>query len=249
MSEDHMTHLCPQTGLDERKCANCGEGHPANSPTCRFALRRNLLNGFAVLVKRGIDYHSSANAEMQSIEAASAVVNMTGGVPLKITPGYVRCGAWLQEAGLEIFLDCSGPLIVAGDYNSKHQALVTTAILLNNFALTTGLKAKKNLFRADFTNIRGVASNINAVYQHLQTEKPHILSLMETQVGSSTMDSLFRYPGYEIYTRFRRRFGVCVYVNAGLACHREEELEPEGFDIIWLKISLRNHSKFICRRL
>nr|CAI5837636.1 unnamed protein product [Callosobruchus analis] len=37
-ASDHMTHLCPQTGLEERKCANCGEGHPANSPTCRFAL-------------------------------------------------------------------------------------------------------------------------------------------------------------------------------------------------------------------
>nr|CAI5833254.1 unnamed protein product [Callosobruchus analis] len=33
-ASDHMTHLCPQTGLEERKCANCGEGHPANSPTC-----------------------------------------------------------------------------------------------------------------------------------------------------------------------------------------------------------------------
>nr|CAI5833153.1 unnamed protein product [Callosobruchus analis] len=98
----------------------------------------------------------------------------------------------------------------------------------------------------DFTNVRGLASNINAVHQHLQAEKPHILALMETQVGSSTLDNLFKYPGYEIYTRFRRRFGVCVYVKAGLSCHREEELEPEGFDIIWLKISFRNHSKFIC---
>nr|CAI5852509.1 unnamed protein product [Callosobruchus analis] len=24
-ASDHMTHLCPQTGLEERKCANCGE--------------------------------------------------------------------------------------------------------------------------------------------------------------------------------------------------------------------------------
>nr|CAI5833873.1 unnamed protein product [Callosobruchus analis] len=33
-----MTNVCPQTRLEERKCANCGEGHPANSPTCSFAL-------------------------------------------------------------------------------------------------------------------------------------------------------------------------------------------------------------------
>ncbi|VEN46495.1 unnamed protein product [Callosobruchus maculatus] len=40
--------------------------------------------GLAVLVKR-IDYHRSSNAEMQSIEAASVVINMAGGIPLKIT--------------------------------------------------------------------------------------------------------------------------------------------------------------------
>nr|CAI5846049.1 unnamed protein product [Callosobruchus analis] len=41
-ASDHMTHLCPQTGLEERKCVNCGDGHPANGPICRFAPRRNL---------------------------------------------------------------------------------------------------------------------------------------------------------------------------------------------------------------
>nr|CAI5856361.1 unnamed protein product [Callosobruchus analis] len=43
-----------------------------------------------------------------------------------------------------------------------------------------------------------------------------------------------------------RRFGVCVYVKAGISCHREEELEPESFDVIWLKISFKNNYKFIC---
>ncbi|VEN64529.1 unnamed protein product [Callosobruchus maculatus] len=78
--------------------------------------------GLAVLVKRGIDYHRSSNAEMQSIEAASVVINMAGGIPLKITSVYVRCGSRLREADLEVLLDCSGPLIAAGDYNCKHRA-------------------------------------------------------------------------------------------------------------------------------
>nr|CAI5821407.1 unnamed protein product [Callosobruchus analis] len=107
-------------------------------------------------------------------------------------------------------------------------------------------EGQRNLFRADFTNIRGLAFNINYVHQHLQTEKPHILALMETQVDSSTLDNLLRYPGYELCTRFRGRFGVCVYVKAGISCHRDEDLEPEGFDIIWLKMSSKNNSKFIC---
>ncbi|CAH2014129.1 unnamed protein product [Acanthoscelides obtectus] len=37
-----MTHLRPLTGQEERKCANCGGAHPANSPPCRFTPRRNL---------------------------------------------------------------------------------------------------------------------------------------------------------------------------------------------------------------
>nr|CAH7758870.1 unnamed protein product [Callosobruchus chinensis] len=32
-ASDHMTHVCPQTGLEEPKCANCGGGHSANIPT------------------------------------------------------------------------------------------------------------------------------------------------------------------------------------------------------------------------
>nr|CAI5820523.1 unnamed protein product [Callosobruchus analis] len=56
-ASDHMTHLCPQTRLEERKCANCGEGHPANSPTCRFAPRRNLQ---VIAQRRNITYADAA---------------------------------------------------------------------------------------------------------------------------------------------------------------------------------------------
>nr|CAH7753614.1 unnamed protein product [Callosobruchus chinensis]CAH7754399.1 unnamed protein product [Callosobruchus chinensis] len=37
-----MTHLCPQIRLQEPKCAKCRVGHPANSPTCKLAPRKNL---------------------------------------------------------------------------------------------------------------------------------------------------------------------------------------------------------------
>nr|CAI5826363.1 unnamed protein product [Callosobruchus analis] len=52
-ASDHVTHLCPQTGLEERKCANCGEGHPA----CRFAPRRNLQ---VIAQRRNITYADAA---------------------------------------------------------------------------------------------------------------------------------------------------------------------------------------------
>ncbi|CAH2008981.1 unnamed protein product [Acanthoscelides obtectus] len=35
-AKDHMTHFCPLTEEEERKCANCGEEHPANSRTPVF---------------------------------------------------------------------------------------------------------------------------------------------------------------------------------------------------------------------
>nr|CAI5817550.1 unnamed protein product [Callosobruchus analis] len=52
-----MTHLCAQTGLEERKCTNCGEEHPANNPTCRFAPRRNLQ---VITQRRNITYADAA---------------------------------------------------------------------------------------------------------------------------------------------------------------------------------------------
>ncbi|CAH1971329.1 unnamed protein product [Acanthoscelides obtectus] len=41
-AQNHLTHLCPQTRQEVRKCANCGDGHAANSPTCRCTPKKNL---------------------------------------------------------------------------------------------------------------------------------------------------------------------------------------------------------------
>ncbi|CAH1996877.1 unnamed protein product [Acanthoscelides obtectus] len=56
-AKDHMTHLCQLTEEEERKCANCGEGHPANSRTCKFTPRRNLQ---VIAQRRNISYADAA---------------------------------------------------------------------------------------------------------------------------------------------------------------------------------------------
>nr|CAH7715854.1 unnamed protein product [Callosobruchus chinensis] len=48
-----MTHLCPQRGLLERKCANCGGRHSANCSNGRFAARENLQ---VIVERRNVRY-------------------------------------------------------------------------------------------------------------------------------------------------------------------------------------------------
>ncbi|MGH9705388.1 MAG: endonuclease/exonuclease/phosphatase family protein, partial [Candidatus Acidiferrales bacterium] len=105
---------------------------------------------------------------------------------------------------------------------------------------------KNGNFIVDFCNIRGLNSNINSVHQHLQTNKPHLLALCETKVSSSTSIVNYLYPGYELHSRFRRNFGVCLFARSDLSCQREEALEPKDFDVMWFKITTLQTTRFIC---
>ncbi|CAH1991974.1 unnamed protein product [Acanthoscelides obtectus] len=62
-ASDHMTHLCPLTGQEERKYANCGGAHPANSPSCRFTPRRNL----EVIAQRRSNSYAEAAVSTSSV--------------------------------------------------------------------------------------------------------------------------------------------------------------------------------------
>ncbi|VEN40781.1 unnamed protein product [Callosobruchus maculatus] len=83
-AQDHMTHLCPLTGQEET-LRNPGDHLTFSNYDVICADRLNGRGGgLAALIKRGIDHHRSTNAEMQTIEAASVVVDMAGGIPLKV---------------------------------------------------------------------------------------------------------------------------------------------------------------------
>ncbi|CAH2002645.1 unnamed protein product [Acanthoscelides obtectus] len=71
-ASDHMTHLCPLTGQEERKCANCGGAHPANSPTNRFTPRRNLE---VIAQRRSKSYTEAAVATSSAAPSIQPTLN------------------------------------------------------------------------------------------------------------------------------------------------------------------------------
>ena len=65
-------------------------------------------------------------------------------------------------------------------------------------------------------NICGLNSNINAVHHFLQSNKPHIIFLTETQISGKSSTNHPSFPGHELISSFRLRGGVCAYVQQSL---------------------------------
>lgn len=102
-------------------------------------------------------------------------------------------------------------------------------------------------FTIQFTNIRGLNSNLNAVHQHLERSKPQILVLGETQLSEMNSGSPhLNYPNYVIHDRFRLKGGICAYIRADVPCKRMMEFESNEYDILWLRTSANSSSRFIC---
>ncbi|KAJ8721438.1 hypothetical protein PYW07_002213 [Mythimna separata] len=79
-------------------------------------------------------------------------------------------------------------------------------------------------------------SNINAVHHHLETDKPHLLFLTETQIRCPSDAAYLNYPGYSLEYHFRQRAGVCVYVRNDICCQRLRHLEDPDFSTLWLLV-------------
>ena len=103
-------------------------------------------------------------------------------------------------------------------------------------------------FSTVFCNIRGINKNLNAVHHHLLSNKPHILSLTETQIRDPDDITYLRCPGYNLHHAFRPKAGVCTYVRADLPVSRQTRYEQSNsdFQLLWLKISIPHSTKFIC---
>lgn len=103
-----------------------------------------------------------------------------------------------------------------------------------------------SVMKTNFCNIRGLNANLNSVHQHLQSERPHILALTETQIHPSSNQTHLPCPGYELFTKFSFKRGTCLFARADLACQREESLERPDFDTLWVKIITPQLTKFLC---
>lgn len=65
-------------------------------------------------------------------------------------------------------------------------------------------------FTVEFANIRELQTNLNAVHHHLETARPALLFLTETQIHHPADTSYLHYSGYQLEENFQAKAGVCV---------------------------------------
>ncbi|XP_045450409.1 uncharacterized protein LOC123659201 [Melitaea cinxia] len=87
--------------------------------------------------------------------------------------------------------------------------------------------------KVHLTNIRGLHSNLVAVHHHLETERPHLLFLTETQIGSPADVTYLQYPGYSLEHNFKSHAGVCMFARDDVCCRRLRNLEIPNLSIMW----------------
>ncbi|KAJ8716476.1 hypothetical protein PYW07_003103 [Mythimna separata] len=87
--------------------------------------------------------------------------------------------------------------------------------------------------KVHLTNIRGLHSNIVAVHHHLETEKPALLFLSETQIRCPSDVSYLLYPGFTLEHNFKPRAGVCMYARDDICYRRLRNLEDSRFSTLW----------------
>lgn len=111
-------------------------------------------------------------------------------------------------------------------------------------------KKRKKFFTAasqstnvDFCNIRGLHTNLNAVHQWLETAKPTLLFLTETQISCPADTSYLNYPGFNLEHKFVRRAGVCVYIREDICCRRLHALEDGDLSVLWLRVDHGGHTR------
>lgn len=99
-------------------------------PGHRFSLanynvyRRDRDNGpgggTAVIIKSNIDHQELPEPELDQAEANGIIVNLQSGEQLKIYSFYSPGARRLIADDLDMIMEQEGPLLVAGDFNSKH---------------------------------------------------------------------------------------------------------------------------------
>lgn len=134
---------------------------------------------------------------------------------------------------------------------AKHSGVIPLHSDLRARGAFGGLSSKNNRLNnpdspfLSFTNICGLNSNLDAVHHHLQSLRPSLFLLTETQVSPNTSHNHLQFPGYELFSSFRLHGGVCAYLRHDVSCIRASHLES-GPDTLWLKVTLKSSTKFIC---
>ncbi|RVE51677.1 hypothetical protein evm_003649 [Chilo suppressalis] len=88
--------------------------------------------------------------------------------------------------------------------------------------------------KVHLTNIRGLHSNLVPVHHHLETQKPALFFLTETQIRCPSDQAYLMYPGYNIEHNFKPRSGVCLYARDDICYRRLRNLEDPRFSALWI---------------
>lgn len=86
------------------------------------------------------------------------------------------------------------------------------------------------------SNIRGLHSNLDPVHHHLETTKPHLLFLTETQIQCPPDTAYLTYPGYALEHNFKPKAGICLYARDDICCLRLRDLEEPNFSVLWILV-------------
>ena len=116
----------------------------------------------------------------------------------------------------------------------------------NGSTLDLASPDRPSSFTIQFSNIRGLSSNLSSVEHHLASHLPNLLLLSETQLSGNASPEPFSISHYNLYSRFRHKGGVCAYCNINTPIARLMELESPNFDVLWLKICLSTTTILIC---
>lgn len=95
-----------------------------------------------------------------------------------------------------------------------------------------------NRSQLHFGNIRGLNSNLNSVHHHLQSSCPLVLGLSETQISIPLSSNHLSCPGYDLYSGFYSKGGVCLYVRSDCRANSLSNFDIScgDFQIIWIKL-------------
>lgn len=99
------------------------------------------------------------------------------------------------------------------------------------------------LLSVDLCNIRGLHSNLNAVHYHLESAKPDLFFLTETQISPPDDTSYLNYPGYKLEHRFLSKAGVCMFIRDDICYRRLDSLEGPNLSILWIRVEYGGQSR------
>ena len=104
----------------------------------------------------------------------------------------------------------------------------------------------KTSFDIAYTNIRGLRTNFVYVEPYLNSKKPDMLALCETNLNPEISEKEFDIPGYcSLSVKQRHMHGLAVYIKEGIPCARDPSFESSDQPFMCFRMALLHSTSFI----